>query len=79
LAKANGDIVFIRAIWSEPIDYAAEGRIFVTKVNMTWNYLVGSAKNIAYAVPAGDRNYTLIYDTEELAWSLSLVETVPFE
>jgi len=53
------------------------------------------AKNIAFAVTAGDRNYrrpqlpatattgdrnyTLIFDTEDLSWSLSLVETVPFE
>lgn len=69
----------IRPIWFEQIDYPAEGRIFVTKVNMTWSYQVGSAKNIAFAVTAGDRNYTLIFDTEELIWSLSLVETVPYE
>jgi len=35
--------------------------------------------NIAFAVTAGGRNYTLIFDTEDLSWSLSLVETVPFE
>jgi hypothetical protein len=69
----------IRPVWFEQIDYPAEGRIFVTKVNMTWDYLVGNAKNIAFAVTAGDRSYTLIFDTEELTWSLSLVETVPYE
>jgi hypothetical protein len=69
----------IRPIWFEQIDYPAEGRIFVTKVNMTWSYLVGSTKNVAFAVTADDHNYTLIFDTEELSWSLSLVETVPFE
>jgi len=69
----------IRPIWFEQIDYPAQGRIFVTKVNMTWSYQVGSAKNIAFAVTAGDQNYTLIFDTEELTWSLSLVETVPLE
>ena len=46
---------------------------------MTWNYLVGTAKNIAFAVTAGDRNFTLIFDTKELTGSLSLVESVPFE
>ena len=46
---------------------------------MTWSYYDGSAKNISFAVTAGDHNYTLIFNTEELIWSLSLVETVPFE
>jgi hypothetical protein len=46
---------------------------------MTWTHSVGSAKIICFAVTAGDHNYTLIFDTEELTWSLSLVETVPFE
>ena len=69
----------IRPIWFEQIDYPAEGRIFVTKVNMTWSYYDGSVKNISFAVTAGDHNYTLIFNTEELIWSLSLVETVPFE
>jgi len=69
----------IRPIWFEQIEAPAEGRIFVTKVNMIWSYLVGSAKNIAFAVTASDHNYTLIFDTEDLTWSLSLVETVPLE
>jgi hypothetical protein len=69
----------LRPIWFEQIDYPAEGRIFVTKVNMTWCYQVGSAKNTAFAVTAGDHSYTLIFDTEELTWSISLVESVPFE
>jgi hypothetical protein len=69
----------IRPIWFEQIEFPAEGRIFVTKVNMIWSYFVGSAKNISFAVTAGNHNYTLIFDTEELTWSLSLVETVAFE
>gem|GEM_PF-2496023 len=69
----------IRPIWFEQIEHPAEGRIFVTKVNMTWSHHVGSAKIICFAVTAGDHNYTLIFDTEELTWSLSLVVTIPFE
>jgi hypothetical protein len=69
----------IRPIWFEQIGAPAEGRIFVTKVNMTWDYMVGSARNLAFAVTAGGHNYTLIFDTEELTWSISLVESVPFE
>ena len=46
---------------------------------MTWSFLVGSAKNISFAVTAGDHNYTLTFNTEELTWCLSLVETIPFE
>jgi hypothetical protein len=46
---------------------------------MTWSHSVGCAKTVCFAVTAGDRNYTLNFDTEELTWSLSLVESVPFE
>lgn len=56
----------VRPIWFEQIKAPAEGRLFVTKVNMTWSYLVGSARNVAFAVTAGGHNYTLIFDTEEL-------------
>jgi len=69
----------LRPVWFEQLDYPAAGRIFVTKVNMTWSHSVGSARIVCFAVTAGDRKYTLNFDTEELTWSLSLVETVPFE
>jgi hypothetical protein len=69
----------IRPVWFEQIDYPAAGRIFVTRVNMTWSHNVGTARIVCFAVTAGERNYTLNLDTEELTWSLSLVETLPFE
>jgi len=70
----------IRPVWFEQLDYPAAGRIFVTRVNMTWCHNVGTARIVCFAVTAGDdRNYTLNLDTEELTWSLSLVESVPFE
>jgi len=36
--------VTIRPIWVEQIVYPAEGRTFVTKANMTWNYYDGASK-----------------------------------
>ena len=69
----------IRPVWFEQLDYPAAGRIFVTTVNMTWSHSVGTARIVCFAVSAADRNYTLNFDTEELTWSLSLVESVHFE
>jgi len=43
---------------------------------MTWTHHLGSAKLISFAVTASDdHNYTLEFDTQELTWSLSIVET----
>ena len=67
----------IRPVWFET-EQAAADRISVTKVNMIWDHHVGSAKLISFAVTATDgNNYTLEFNTEELAWSLSIAETTP--
>ena len=73
------DVDDIKPVWFEQIDRPAAGRIFVTKVNMIWTHQEGSAKIISFAVSAGDdNNYTLVFDTEDLTWSLSVVESSPF-
>jgi len=73
------DVEDLKPVWFDQVDRPAAGRIFVKKINMVWTHHEGSAKIISFAVSAGDdNNYTLAFDTEELVWSLSLVESVPF-
>ena len=48
-----------------------------------WKHMIAWTSPLSplspFPVPADDGNYTLIFDSEELIWSISLVESVPFE
>jgi hypothetical protein len=69
----------IRPVWFEQIENPAADRIFIKKVNLAWTHHLGAAKILSFAVSAADNNnYTLEFDTEELTWCLSLVESTPF-
>jgi hypothetical protein len=56
----------LKPVWFERVDRPALGRIFVTKINVVWTHQEGSAKIISFAVSAGDDNYTLAFNSEEL-------------
>ena len=69
----------VKPVWFEVLDQAASDRTFIDKINMVWTYQLGSAKIISYAVTGKDgHNYILELNTEELAWTLAVVETLPF-
>jgi len=68
----------LKPVWFEQTDKKNRERIQVKNVTYTWEYNVGAAKILCFAVWDGANSYRLELNMLDFSWRLSVAEFSPY-